>query len=71
MDSESAALIQTVEDFLRPRTDRALYAEEVREALRLSARAKWLRKALGAQTDASKRLKVLETEIARALKRTG
>lgn len=69
MDSDPAVLIRALEDFLRSRTERALDSEEVREGLRLSARAKWLRKSLGAQTEAGKRLKALETEIARALKR--
>jgi hypothetical protein len=69
LDSDPATLVRLAEEMLERTRGRPLAADETREALRLASRAKWMRKHLDAHDDTSRRLRALESELSRALKR--
>ena len=71
MSTNNAALLQSLEQWIEATSARRPSEADKREALRLVSRAKWARKALGAHEDERRRLKLLKSQITRALKDRG
>jgi hypothetical protein len=68
MEADAEGLIRLMKGALETTRGRAVTADEARELVRLASRAKWMRKQASAHDAAGKRLKALETAIARAFK---
>ena len=71
MSSDNAALLKALEQWIKATSARHPSEADKREALRLVSRAKWARKALGPHKDESRHLKLLESQVTRALKDPG
>ena len=69
LERESAALIDGFAKFVGVAKERALNRQEIAEALRLEARARWLRKKLDPQGETGRMLRRAEAEMTRLLKR--